>query len=135
MDPLINRVVDGYHSTIFAYGQTGSGKTFTIEGDTGANEGLIPRSIINLFRSIKNKQQTNSGLSFKVNLSFLQIYMYKDTAIGALRTEHYSQVSNQWSERVAISAPVPEPETYAMLLAGLGLMGAVARRRKNTANA
>ena len=30
-------------------------------------------------------------------------------------------------------APVPEPETYAMLLAGLGLMGAVARRRKSPA--
>lgn len=30
----------------------------------------------------------------------------------------------------AIMAPVPEPETYAMLLAGLGLMGAVARRRR-----
>jgi len=30
---------------------------------------------------------------------------------------------------VAIS-PVPEPETYAMLLAGLGLIGAVARRRQ-----
>jgi hypothetical protein len=29
----------------------------------------------------------------------------------------------------AITAAVPEPETYAMLLAGLGLMGAVARRR------
>lgn len=27
-------------------------------------------------------------------------------------------------------APVPEPETYAMLLAGLGLMGVIARRRK-----
>ncbi|MGB2831736.1 MAG: PEP-CTERM sorting domain-containing protein [Methylotenera sp.] len=27
---------------------------------------------------------------------------------------------------------VPEPETYAMLLAGLGLMGFVARRRKET---
>ena len=26
-------------------------------------------------------------------------------------------------------APVPEPETYAMLLAGLGLLGFVARRR------
>jgi hypothetical protein len=26
-------------------------------------------------------------------------------------------------------APVPEPETYAMLLAGLGLIGAIARRR------
>lgn len=29
-----------------------------------------------------------------------------------------------------IGAPVPEPETYAMLLAGLGLMGGIARRRK-----
>lgn len=29
------------------------------------------------------------------------------------------------------AAPVPEPESYAMFLAGLGLMGAIARRRKN----
>jgi cytolysin (calcineurin-like family phosphatase) len=28
-------------------------------------------------------------------------------------------------------AAVPEPETYAMLLAGLGLMGAIAKRRKS----
>lgn len=31
---------------------------------------------------------------------------------------------------VEYSAPVPEPETYAMMLAGLGLMGVFARRRK-----
>lgn len=30
------------------------------------------------------------------------------------------------------SAPVPEPETYAMMLAGLGLMGFVARRRQRS---
>lgn len=29
-----------------------------------------------------------------------------------------------------IFAPIPEPETYAMLLAGLGLMGFIARRRR-----
>ena len=29
-------------------------------------------------------------------------------------------------------AAVPEPETYAMLLAGLGLMGSIARRRNRT---
>lgn len=28
-------------------------------------------------------------------------------------------------------APVPEPETYAMFLAGLGIIGMIAKRRKN----
>lgn len=31
----------------------------------------------------------------------------------------------------ATAVPVPEPETYAMLLAGLGVVGFVARRRRN----
>ena len=30
-----------------------------------------------------------------------------------------------------VPTPVPEPETYAMLLGGLGLIGAMLRRRKN----
>ena len=32
-----------------------------------------------------------------------------------------------------VYAPIPEPETYAMLLAGLGLLGFMARRRKESA--
>jgi hypothetical protein len=32
----------------------------------------------------------------------------------------------------AVTSPVPEPETYAMLLAGLGLMGTIALRRKKS---
>lgn len=35
------------------------------------------------------------------------------------------------SQLIVLTAPVPEPETYAMLLAGLALMGTVAKRRKS----
>ena len=33
-------------------------------------------------------------------------------------------------DNVSLTAAVPEPETYGMMLAGLGLVGAIARRRK-----
>jgi hypothetical protein len=35
---------------------------------------------------------------------------------------------------LAPTAPVPEPETYGMMLAGLGVVGFLARRRKAAAN-
>jgi len=35
---------------------------------------------------------------------------------------------------LAPTAPVPEPETYGMMLAGLGVLGVLARRRKAAAN-
>ncbi len=34
-----------------------------------------------------------------------------------------------------VAGPIPEPETYAMLLAGLGLLGVIARRGKQKLNA
>ena len=38
--------------------------------------------------------------------------------------------SSSTIDNVTINSAVPEPETYAMLLAGLGLLGFAARRRK-----
>jgi len=29
---MLDKAIEGYHSTIFAYGQTASGKTYTIQG-------------------------------------------------------------------------------------------------------
>ena len=37
------------------------------------------------------------------------------------------------SAQTSLAAPVPEPETYAMLMAGLGIIGAVTRLRKQKA--
>lgn len=45
-----------------------------------------------------------------------------------------SKSAGSYSLGVTVT-PVPEPETYAMLLGGLGLMGVVARRRKQSGNA
>ena len=46
---------------------------------------------------------------------------------GAVLTEA-TGINNQG--QVAAIGIIPEPETYAMLLAGLGLLGFIARRRK-----
>jgi hypothetical protein len=54
---------------------------------------------------------------------------------GPLTGGHYLNITGVTSGSLggiysgSIAATVPEPETYAMLLAGLGLMGAVVRRR------
>ena len=41
-------------------------------------------------------------------------------------------INEDYRLRLSGVSVVPEPETYAMLLAGLGLMGAIARRRKTS---
>lgn len=58
-----------------------------------------------------------------------------DSATGAFTAHWFAPVpvafpgfTGEWT--VNGVAAVPEPETYAMLLAGLGLVGAMARRRK-----
>ena len=40
------------------------------------------------------------------------------------------QLTREYRLQLSGVSVVPEPETYAMLLAGLGLVGAMARRRK-----
>jgi hypothetical protein len=45
-----------------------------------------------------------------------------------------SRTGNAWVLGELTVTPVPEPETYAMLLAGLAILGAVARRRSITAS-
>lgn len=68
-----------------------------------------------------------SGPTFRfANVTFTNSQPVLLRIIG---TKSNSLTSN-YSGSVTVAAAVPEPETYAMLLAGLGLMGGIARRRK-----
>ena len=92
--------------------------------------------------------QDGSGMYFKkfdVDISGLSLNhgihfdLYNETLISCKKTQQNCTVGDLDVNKFApfshdaegrVVASVPEPETYAMLVAGLGLMGFVARRRK-----
>ena len=72
---LVQSALDGYKVCIFAYGQTGSGKTYTMEGDynNSSSHGIIQRSSEKIFATLKELKTI--GWVFKVELSFLEVYL------------------------------------------------------------
>lgn len=71
-----------------------------------------------------------SGLTPGLSVHF-DLYNEKFTKGADIDVDKFAPFSHDAEAHVM--TPIPEPETYAMLLAGLGLMGLVARRRKGRA--
>ena len=110
---------------------------------TGAGVGLSTGGdAVNIYNSVAD------GSLLQVNVTFgasdaVAPYQTFDNAAGlnnaAISTLSVAGVNgafialndiNEIGSPGAIAAAVPEPETYAMLLAGLGLMGFISRRRQ-----
>lgn len=70
----------------------------------------------------------NESASWSITFASAQSTLFADPA-AALHVQGLTREEGG-SAWYTPSAPVPEPETYAMLLAGIGLVGAIARRRK-----
>lgn len=69
---LVQSALDGYKVCVFAYGQTGSGKTHTMVGGEGANRGMIPLSVEQIFASAEKLRMR--GWEFIMETSYLEIY-------------------------------------------------------------
>lgn len=85
--PMIESVMDGYHSCIFAYGQTGSGKTFTMTG-TPKDHGINIRALTELFALRKQRSGKSSDGSI-VNYTFKvsNVEIYNEKVRDLLRSE------------------------------------------------
>jgi hypothetical protein len=81
-------------------------------------------TLIQSFDGSVIKQPPNGDQSYA---KFLNVFADQGNVITKVT---FSSTSNAFeTDNHAFAAAVPEPETYAMLLAGLGLIGAIARRR------
>jgi len=68
---LLDSVLDGYNATVFAYGATGAGKTFTMFGSEVSGPGILPLTIIDMFRTMERRQNDKN---YRVTVSFLEVY-------------------------------------------------------------
>ncbi|EDK31974.2 kinesin motor catalytic domain protein (macronuclear) [Tetrahymena thermophila SB210] len=71
--PVVSYCLKGMNACIFAYGQTGAGKTYTMTG-TQTNPGIQPRVLESLFKQLNESLYTNEIQSFKISVSYYEIY-------------------------------------------------------------
>jgi Protein of unknown function (DUF1566)/PEP-CTERM motif len=123
-----------YQTTISAgYGCTGSemGHMFYNNlGATAGNDILSGSNIANLalFTNLQSYYYWSGTVFAPVPADLAWYFATRD---GAQSPDDLPVTYYAWAVRPGdVAAAIPEPETYAMLLAGLGLLGFAARRRQ-----
>ncbi|MFY8042929.1 MAG: PEP-CTERM sorting domain-containing protein [Rhodoferax sp.] len=100
--------------------------TFSALGASGQSLGSfsftgIPDGVVNATTA----EDRFFGMQFAEGIRSISI----SNTSGGIEVDHV-----QYGQMGQVVTAVPEPETYAMFLAGLGLMGTIARRRRNQAS-
>ena len=116
---------DGLTYNRFATATDDSGEA--VGTQIGSNFGLYTRGNLSAaFGTLVGR--IDSGDYFVIGTSFSGVA----TASGTLNLFYWdsNNFDNTGSIDVAVTGAVPEPQTYALMLAGLGAIGFVARRRR-----
>ena len=107
---------------------------FTNEGAAGADYAFVAiNGTLTTLANASNASLASVPYSFSTGASvFSQTFASASSvtlAFGVVDLGDYGVTSALWLDNVALTAAVPEPETYAMLLAGLGFIVASSRRK------
>ncbi|KAI9342996.1 hypothetical protein BD770DRAFT_371632 [Pilaira anomala] len=111
--PLLEKFIEGFNATILAYGQTGSGKTFSmgtgLESTTNPeHEGIVPRCILDLFRNLEQRSESNAEFKYEVYVSFLELY--NEELIDLLSPHHQLKKKATGTGAGAATAAAPVTE-------------------------
>lgn len=127
---VLNTSVDSSASLTSTYLSSSTIKDLVITDFSLVKYDMATNAILNTYNGV-NLNGSGSGAGIKDN--------WELNASGLTAGNYYVQVGGliagnaggSYASDLTVSvSPVPEAETYAMMLAGLGLMGVVARRKK-----
>jgi hypothetical protein len=124
-------------STLVAYGSTGSGCSYgeacTSYGARTFGQGGFATFDSHLTDGAKNEITLRVPLYQETSVVQLEMNLYTTASQGVVDLSHTARLfidvpGGSSTSQSGILAPIPEPESYAMMLAGLGLVGFMARR-------
>lgn len=108
-----------------------TGNAFVTLRYMGAN-GIISTALNQQFQS-QLSTSAWTQISFQaaaIPVGTTSVFIEIGTAVGPILDGRPNAVLVDDLQLTLTTAPVPEPETYALLIAGLGVVGAIARRRR-----
>lgn len=123
--------IDNYNFTLTQAGEFAAG-VLSITGNAKNGLDITAFNLIDSTGSLFGGTLLSTGATdqWSLSTSSLTAGAYTIQIKGSI----LSNAAGRYSANIAL-APVPEPETYAMMLAGLGLLGFTARRRNKKAAA
>ncbi len=108
--------------------------TLRLNSTTNSSDPIASADFVNFVNTASSSRFDINGVTYTVNISGFR-NVVGDGFLQSSATEFHVQEgrtasADLYGSVVAASLPVPEPETYAMMLAGLAGLGFMARRKK-----